>query len=234
MTPRTVTVQTGDHGPVTVDEPAWCTADHDTPQAFRTDISHFGPDIDITVDSPRGPAEALTLRLTRYPYTELPVGTAVHMSVCLADGEGWDADVAAVNALADQLAQGVRKVRYAARRLAVEVTTDTAGKGIAASSQLRADAPTLSSDVLDLLAAIHDALDVPLPSLAAGDERAFQRLMEDRRSAVYSTLHSILDEDVQRIHDHDARYIRRRTEATPVTYTVWQGLATDAEAGEGQ
>jgi hypothetical protein len=152
MTPRTVTVQTGDHGPVTVDEPAWCTADHDTPQAFRTDISHFGPDIDITVDSPRGPAEALTLRLTRYPYTELPVGTAVHMSVCLADG----------------------------------------------------------------------------------DERASQRLMEDRRSAVYSTLHSILNEDVQRIHDHDARYIRRRTEATPVTYTVWQGLATDAEAGEGQ
>jgi hypothetical protein len=233
MTPRTVTVQTGDHGPVTVDEPAWCTTDHDTPQAFRTDISHFGPDIDIMVDSPRGPAEALSLRLTRYPYTELPVGTAVHMSVCLADGEGWDADVAAVNALADQLAQGVHKVRYAARRLAVEVT-DTAGKGIAATSQLRADAPTLSSDVLDLLTAIHDALDVPLPGLTDRDERAYQRLLEDRRSAIYTTLHAILDEDVQRINEHDARYIQSRTETTPVTYAVWQGLATDAEAGEGQ
>ncbi|MEE4546757.1 hypothetical protein V2S66_32935 [Streptomyces sp. V4-01] len=226
-------MQTGNLGPVTVDEPAWCTTDHGAPQVFDIDISHFGPDIEIRVDSPRGPAEVLSLRLTQYPFTELPVGTAVHMSACLADGEGWDLDVAGLESLADQLAQGVHKVRYAARRLAAELS-DVAGKGIDASRQLRADAPTLSSDVLDLLTAIHDALDVPLPGLAASDERAFQRLMEDRRSAIYSTLHSILGDGVQRINDHDARYIRRRTEATPVTYAVWQGLATDAEAGEGQ
>jgi hypothetical protein len=106
---------------------------------------------------------------------------------------------------------------------------DAAGKDTRTAGE-----STLSSDVLALLTAIRDALDVPLPGLTDRDEHAFQRLMEDRRSAIHSTLNAILDKDVRRINEHDARYIRSRTEATPVTYAVWQGLATDAEAGEGQ
>jgi hypothetical protein len=117
---RTVTVQTGDHGPVTVEEHPWCTADHDAPLAFRSDISHFGPDIEIRVDSPRGTASVMSLCLAQYPYTQLPVGTGLHMSVCLADGDCWPVDVPAIETLATQLAHGVNKVRYAARRLAVE------------------------------------------------------------------------------------------------------------------
>lgn len=117
---RTVTVQTGDHGPVTIDEPAWCTTDHDTPQHFRNDISHLGPDIEVTVDSPRGPSEVLTICLAQHPFTELPVGTGVHMSFCLASGDCWPVDLPAIEALADQLAQGVAKVRYAGQVLAAE------------------------------------------------------------------------------------------------------------------
>ncbi|MFJ2631081.1 hypothetical protein ACIO6U_03830 [Streptomyces sp. NPDC087422] len=97
-----------------------------------------------------------------------------------------------------------------------DYTADTAAK-----DSPRA-ASTLSSDVVDLLAAIRDALDVPLPGVEDRDERRFCRLMDDRRSAVYATLKALLDERDPRIIARDAEYIRRRTADTPITYTVWQ------------
>lgn len=86
---------------------------------------------------------------------------------------------------------------------------------------------TIPSEVLDLLAAIRDALDVPLPGVEDRDERRFCWLMDNRRSAVYSTLNALLDYPDPQIHDYDTNYIRRRTAETPVTYTVWQ----DPEGG---
>lgn len=122
MTARTVTVQTGDHGPVTVTEYPWCATDHTVPQKFREDIHHLGPDIPLTVRSPRGDIEILSLRLTQYPFTRQPIGTAVHIAVDLAEGaDGWPVDVAAVDRLADQLVEAARRARYAARRLAAEI-----------------------------------------------------------------------------------------------------------------
>jgi hypothetical protein len=121
MTARTVTVTTGDFGPVTVTEYPWCAVDHETPQTFREDICHLGPDIPITIDSPRGAIEILSLRLAQYPFTRQPIGTAVHMAVDLAEGAaGWPVDVAAVDRIADDLVEAARKARFAARRLAVE------------------------------------------------------------------------------------------------------------------
>lgn len=78
---------------------------------------------------------------------------------------------------------------------------------------------------LDLLAAIRDALDVPLPGIEEGAERAFYRLMEIRRSAVHSTLAALLADPSPQVQDHDTRYLRRRTSDTPVTYEVWEPAA---------
>lgn len=47
--PRTVTVPTIDHGPVTLTEPSWC-AGHDPAPQYRIDLFH------------RGPAHTLTFR----------------------------------------------------------------------------------------------------------------------------------------------------------------------------
>lgn len=43
--PRTVTLATADHGPVTVEEPSWCVghADH-RPDSYRVDLDHKGPE----------------------------------------------------------------------------------------------------------------------------------------------------------------------------------------------
>ncbi|MCX4906845.1 hypothetical protein [Streptomyces sp. NBC_00878] len=46
---RTVTLQTSDHGDVTLPCPAWCVghADHD-PESARADLMHVGPEVDCT------------------------------------------------------------------------------------------------------------------------------------------------------------------------------------------
>lgn len=45
--PRRVTIDTGDHGAVTVTCPPWCTASH-THALFRQDITHTSPETDDT------------------------------------------------------------------------------------------------------------------------------------------------------------------------------------------
>lgn len=47
--PRTITLPTADHGPVTLDEPAWCTGhDGHRPDIARVDLTHTGPAVDCT------------------------------------------------------------------------------------------------------------------------------------------------------------------------------------------
>jgi hypothetical protein len=75
--------------------------------------------------------------------------------------------------------------------------------------------------VTDLLAAVVEALDVPLPGLDDADERAQHRLMERRTSLVRATLASILAHPGP-LDGREARVLRRQTELSPVTYTVWQ------------
>lgn len=91
---------------------------------------------------------------------------------------------------------------------------------------------TLPSEVLDLLAAIRDATDVPLPSVDPADERAYQRLMFQRLGDLHSSLAVVLSAKWADTLDPaaEAAYIRKRTALAPVTYTLWKG----APGGGGQ
>lgn len=62
---RTVTVETGDYGRVTVPEPEWCTGDHPSVD-HRSDIAHFGTESGVPL---RG-YELLAVGLAAYPFAE--------------------------------------------------------------------------------------------------------------------------------------------------------------------
>lgn len=83
---------------------------------------------------------------------------------------------------------------------------------------------TLNADVHDLLAAISDALNLPLPSNDPADERACERLTSLRSARARIVAQSVLDgSDLPNATDH----LRRWTAETPITYTPW----TPAEKG---
>ncbi|MGX1504644.1 UNVERIFIED_CONTAM: hypothetical protein RKD43_003269 [Streptomyces graminofaciens] len=72
--------------------------------------------------------------------------------------------------------------------------------------------------VVDLLAAVVAALDLPLPSIDDADERAYHRLLERRTSDVRIALEvklQYLGDDVS----DTTEAIRRRTAEEPITYT---------------
>ncbi|MFJ6447105.1 hypothetical protein ACIQNV_10990 [Streptomyces hydrogenans] len=78
---------------------------------------------------------------------------------------------------------------------------------------------TLPADVADLLAAVAEALDIPIPSIETADERNHYRLLDRRTMDVRIALQCLL-----RHRDHpdladDAAYIRSWTAEYPVTYT---------------
>lgn len=93
-------------------------------------------------------------------------------------------------------------------------------------------ASTLSSDVLDLLAAIRDAAHLPLPSTADVDDYAWQQLMYRRLIDLHAVLSvSLHPEYVTTLTAADvAADLRARTAAAPVNYTLWQ----PAELGDGE
>lgn len=106
-----------------------------------------------------------------------------------------------------------------------ELTAGAAAKGTPRGES------TLSSDVLDLLAAIRDALDVPAPALGTpGGYNEMQRIMTSRAAAVrlaakvavkMGTPHwGVLAESV-----------REATESIPVDYEVHPGPTPDADGG---
>lgn len=101
---------------------------------------------------------------------------------------------------------------------------DRPAEHVAAKDIPTGDASTLSSGILDLLAAIRDAVEVPLPSNELADERAWHQLMYRRLTDLRVSLSVALDAKWVNGLDaaHEAAYIRARTAATPVTYTLWQ------------
>ncbi|MEU4955113.1 hypothetical protein [Streptomyces lavendulae] len=86
---------------------------------------------------------------------------------------------------------------------------------------------TLKVGYADLLAAIVEALDVPLPSLAYVDERRYYRLLEHRAADVRIAV------GVNLAHSGDpwlaASEIRRRTAEEPVTYTPYEPKTDGAD-----
>ncbi|MCX4526743.1 hypothetical protein OG982_13870 [Streptomyces sp. NBC_01551] len=71
-----------------------------------------------------------------------------------------------------------------------------------------------------LLEAIVDALDLPLPSIEAADERLYYRLLERRALAVRIIIES--NRAVTRDPRLAADAIRTRTAEEPVTYTPYK------------
>src|SRR5882757_1019329 len=71
-------------------------------------------------------------------------------------------------------------------------TTQTATTDAAAKDTRKGES-TLPSDVLDLLAAIRDAVEVPLPSNEPADERAWHQLMYRRLTDLRVSLSVALD-----------------------------------------
>ncbi|MDW4904443.1 hypothetical protein RB628_03590 [Streptomyces sp. ADMS] len=77
--PRMITLPTADHGPVTLDEPAWCIGHpNHRPDDRRADILHTGPDVALVFQG-RDIGDA---SLVESPYAELP-GGALGVSVSL-------------------------------------------------------------------------------------------------------------------------------------------------------
>ncbi|WP_031516804.1 DUF6907 domain-containing protein [Streptomyces sp. NRRL F-5123] len=118
MNERTVTINTSDHGPVTIPEPMWCTGHH-RDGAHRSDIHHAGVDHVVTVDSPRGRYELLRMALSQWPYGLSAPGNGVYVSVHLPDGDP-EYDSAGLEGLAADLLEAAVKVRRMARRVAIE------------------------------------------------------------------------------------------------------------------
>ncbi|MFJ4879335.1 DUF6907 domain-containing protein [Streptomyces sp. NPDC088745] len=94
--PRTVTVHTVDHGPVTIPEPTWCVGEHEA-EAYRVDIEHQGAETVATVETAcHGPVPVLSMALVQRPFssTETRVMAAVYV-----DGEWHEFDAAGLNGL---------------------------------------------------------------------------------------------------------------------------------------
>ena len=108
--PRTVTVHTLDHGPVTLTCPAWCTGVHDD-DVHRADVSHDGTE---HVIAPAG-REILRALLTQAPYSGSNRRPGLYVDVADLSGIRTPAEV---EQLADDLTAAAVQLRALARELA--------------------------------------------------------------------------------------------------------------------
>lgn len=122
MTRQSVTVQTSDHGPVTVQCPPWCTGIHHPDGIERAAIAHTGPSIDILANTTRGPRLLLELTMWRdeFPPAADPHTGRAYILARLLDGDHFPYDAAGLEGLATDLLEAACRVQYAARRLAAE------------------------------------------------------------------------------------------------------------------
>lgn len=97
--PRMVTVQTGDHGPVTMPEPFWCAGIH-LPRDRRSDLTHDGEEFALVIDTTlHGPVRVAAASLLQYPYSLRD--QTVHVLVEFDEIHEYDA--ASLALLADSL-----------------------------------------------------------------------------------------------------------------------------------
>lgn len=87
---------------------------------------------------------------------------------------------------------------------------------------------SLPTPVTDLLAAIAEALDLPLPSTDLADEQAYRVLLVLRASHVRILLEAMLDHPHVAI-DEDAADVRTHIAQNPVTYTTFDEEKATAE-----
>ncbi len=92
----------------------------------------------------------------------------------------------------------------------------------------------LPDDVRELLAAVRDALNIPMPGIDDADERAHYRVLRERAATARIALDGVLD----RGHGlaDCASWVSRCIAEMPVTYTVWvpeQAAGTDVLVLDG-
>jgi hypothetical protein len=98
--PRTITIPTLDHGPVTLPEPFWCAAEH-LVDGYRADIAHEGEEHPLTVDAMDGQVQVATAFLYQRPFAERST-TAVVVAVDFG-AEANEYDAQSLAGLADAL-----------------------------------------------------------------------------------------------------------------------------------
>lgn len=117
MTDRIVTIDTADHGVVTIPEPEWCTGEMHQPGDNRVDISHNGPDTEFTLPTPRGPVVFLRMGVEQRPFTERAPGREPFLTFEV-NGDWHPSDLAAIDHLAATLVERAAEVRSTGRQLA--------------------------------------------------------------------------------------------------------------------
>ncbi|MFE9391211.1 DUF6907 domain-containing protein [Streptomyces sp. NPDC006784] len=97
--PRTATVHTADHGPVTLTCPPWCRTDHTQQDGnHRADLVHEGADVPFVYAGHR----LLTAALRAWPFDETAARRPV-LAVDLSDGWHTCESPAQVRDLANKL-----------------------------------------------------------------------------------------------------------------------------------
>lgn len=115
--PRTVAVPTDGGGQLVMPEPTWCAGHPAAVVEALSDFHHKGPDVALTVDTPRGPVPAMLACLVEYPLSIMPGGTVPHVSM-LAGTEGVQMDGQALAVFADSLCDYAERLHTLAGELA--------------------------------------------------------------------------------------------------------------------
>ncbi|MFD4999845.1 BRCT domain-containing protein [Streptomyces buecherae] len=80
--------------------------------------------------------------------------------------------------------------------------------------------PEIAPDVLMLLAAVREALTIPLPALSAQDEAKYGRLLQSRAADVRAALDGLLRMGVTPANA--AQVLRDWATDSPATYAHWE------------
>lgn len=120
MIDHTIIVQTGDHGPVTLPDPLWCIGKDHPDGIARQDVAHLGPQSTVSIQTPDGLLDLLTIGLAEVPFSTNGAERVTHATVELGSADTWTADAAGLDDLATRLIEAAGKARYMARRLAAE------------------------------------------------------------------------------------------------------------------
>ncbi|MFG2678308.1 DUF6907 domain-containing protein [Streptomyces sp. NPDC048392] len=113
---RTVTIRTADHGPVTIPEPSWCLGQHPDGGA-RIDITHAGPDVELTLPTRQGPVVYLATSLESRPFVPDAFLRGPFMGVGIG-GDWHETGLPGLEAMADMLSAHADALRERARVLA--------------------------------------------------------------------------------------------------------------------
>ena len=113
--PRTVTLPTLDHGPVTLVCPDWCSG-HDTAPQYRSDLFHESREQQLDLPVRGGSVELLAVAFEQRPFVEAWPGTTPFVNVGFS-GDYHPVRVDGLEAMADALEQHAATLREYADQL---------------------------------------------------------------------------------------------------------------------